>query len=316
MIIYLKKKICHKTAYESFLLFYLCFLKLSVLHGESDEHLLSRLRDAILVRFNEIHKKQTTEPKGIWYANKLATLFYDRGMSLLPEEWTGYLTDDAFEKTNIRVFQLRRGVSATRALENVVGGLSILDCGNATQLVYYLAISDIIGKEAFDSYVARSPKPLYISVYTEYAPTDSVLFDFLDEVNISSPSVENERPLTVGQLVYFRNYLSYIDKHPTGHGQGFNTIYVGRNHSKDQTYMAFWKGPPKTEKEVIELLKTRFNEPEDMWDKLYFAKFPDRKVAAKIDPNHQFFEDKKVFSYVFNLQLIRSLMKPRIMIAN
>lgn len=259
----------------------------------------------MLKYYLQIYSHHTTAPSGIWYSNFLATFLNERHKDLFYEDWTGYCDPDLFEKVGYSSFKLKPGKSATEACQKLIKTLTVQDCGNVSQLVYYLAISDQIGKERFDAHVANSSKPLFISTYTPEAPTNSVLFDFLEEAAIASPSVENQRPLELCQLCYFRNYPDYLIKHPTGSDQGFNSIYIGRNGKNEQLYISFWDGGPKTEAEIVALLKERFTEPPDLWDRDYFESHPDEKKETKIDPAHQFFDDQKIYSYVFNLSKLK-----------
>lgn len=259
---------------------------------------LEQLKDSILHYYNEIHKKQTDKPTGIWYSNTLATLLGERYQNLFSKDWTGYSDEELFKKTASGIFQLRKGRLATEACQRVIDGVSIMDCGNVSQLVYYLSLSDQMGKEAFDTYVEKSEKPLYIATYTNDAPKDSILFDFLQEVKIASPSKENHRPLTLCQLCYFRNYPAYLIKHPTGNAQGYNSIYLGYNEKGEQHYISFWGSGPKTEQEIIALLKEKYDAPQDEWDLLYLKEHPEENKAYRIDPNHQFFDDGDIFSYI------------------
>lgn len=289
--------------------FFLLLLTLCFYLPADDTVILNRLKQSIIKHYNEIHAKQTTRPMGIWYSNTLATLLNQRYKDLFSEDWTGYCDEELFRKIGNGMFQLRPGRSATDALYKVINGVSIMDCGNVSQLVYYLAISDLVGKQTFDNYVAKSSKPLFIATYTTDAPKDSVLFDFLTEVQIPSPSSENKRPLTIGQLCYFRNYLNYLIRHPTGNAQGYNAIYLGYNNKGEQEYISFWDSGPKTENEVIALLKERYFTPQDEWDILYFTKHPGERQETTIDPNYEFFDAKNIYSYVFNLETLKQLLK-------
>ncbi len=274
-----------------------------------DSELLNRFKHSIIRYYNQIHQKQTTRPLGIWYANYLATLLNSRYQNLFYEDWTGYCNEDFFKKMGNSIFQLRKGHSATEACQKLIDGVSVMDCGNVTQLVYYLAISDIVGKETFDDFVAKSAKPLYIATYTKEAPKDSLFFEFLTEATILSPSKENERPLTLCQLCYFRNYSDYLIKHPTGNAQGYNSIYLGYNTNKEQEFISFWGSGPKTENEIIALLSERFFAPQDIWDLNYLEKHPDEKKEVKYNPDHQFFDDRHIYSYTINLEAVKKLIK-------
>jgi hypothetical protein len=266
-----------------------------------------QLTDAALKRFEEIHAKHSDEPKGIWYGNYLATLLEKRSTSLYFEDWTGYLDEDDFEKTGSITFRLKKGRPATAALQKAIDGLSVLDCGNATQLVYYLAISDAVGQKAFDAYVEKSDKPLYIATYTKNAPKDSIFFDLMTYVEIPQGSHENNRPLKPGQLAYFRNYKDYLNRHPSGDAQGYNTIYLGRNSQGDQQYMAMWNGPPKTEQEIVALLKKRYFQPQDNWDLKRLKELGKEPGKMAIDPNHTFFKERGLYTYIFNIEQIKKI---------
>lgn len=275
----------------------------------AEEEIISRLKKSIIHYYTEIHRKQTNRPLGIWYSNTLATLLNKKYKDLFYEDWTGYCDDELFKKIGNGMFQLKGGRSATEALRKVIDGVSIMDCGNVSQLVYYLSISDLVGKEVFDNYVAKNQKPLFIATYTIDAPKDSVLFDFLSEAKITSPSKENKRPLTIGQLCYFRNYSDYLARHPTGNAQGYNSIYLGLNNKGEQEYISFWGSGPKTETEIIALLNERYFTPQDEWDLLYLTQHPEERRETSIDPNHQFFADTNIYSYVFNIEALKQLLK-------
>ncbi len=287
--------------------YFFAFLVLYASYGFTETSLVEKVKYAIIQRFDEIHAKHTEEPKGIWYSNYLATLLDSRNLPLPQEDWTGYCDNRFFEKIDAWTFKLRPGVPATQACQHLIDNLSILECGTVTQLVYYLAISDVVGKEVFDDYVAKSEKPLYIASYVDRAPKYSLFHDFLQQVQIPSPSKSNERPVEVGQLVYFRNYLDYLSRHPTGSAQGYNSIYLGYNAQGEQYYIAFWNEKPKKESEIVTLLQKKYYASLDRWDTQYFMQYPERKRETDADPHHQFFADKGIYSYQLKWDAIEKL---------
>lgn len=89
--------------------------------------------------------------QGIWYPNDYNDFLLNNHKSMPQEYWTGYANDGYFEKVGRFTFALKEGKSASEAIEAMLQGPSILDCGNAIVLAYYKALLDVIGSQKFDA---------------------------------------------------------------------------------------------------------------------------------------------------------------------
>ena len=163
-------------------------------------------------------------------------------------------------------FRLKEGKSPTDAIERLLKGPSLLDCGNVCNLASYLALRDLFTNKQFDRlFDPMGPTPLILT-----ADGTSTLSRFLSKTIIG-----NEREIRRGDICYFSNCQEYVAKHPAGEARGFHVIACSENPHR---YLGFGLSPEGLSRnEVEQSLWNSFNEepvdegfyPPFVWRHLY-----------------------------------------------
>lgn len=293
----------------------LIFLFVAILGSCVADDVLEPFSQRILYWYNEVHQERKKPDHGVWYPNEMADNYWHMGKTMPQEYWDGYMNPKYFERVGSS-FVLKQGAHATEAFKDAIYHFAVLDCGSVAQLVYYLAVGDLVGPKIFDQYVKNHQKKLYFTPFDE-DPKDDLFHTLFYQVELPLYSEKNKRPLEKGQLVYFRNYPLYLTKHPMGVAQGYNAIYVGRDDKGNQNFISFWNSGPKSEEEIIALLEERYHRPRDRWDESYLEAHPEEKKRGekcleKYEPfileNQQpFFEDHDLQSYRLRVSEINKI---------
>jgi len=192
--------------------------------------------------------------KGVWYPNDYSKyLMNEFDIEMNPSFFTGFASEEFFEKTGRFTFQLKEGKKASEAILSFLNGPTVADCGNATMVCYYKCILDIVGEEKFNHlFGSSSAFELIIGqngITDEKSPI-SDLAEFTEASKQMKKGVLGKRPLHVGEECYFDGVIWYANKHPEGFGGGWNVIYIGDNIERDQLFMAHGFEKPLTEKEI------------------------------------------------------------------
>jgi hypothetical protein len=181
----------------------------------------------------------------------------------MPESYlTGYLNEEFFEKTARCSFKLKSGKKASEALESLLTGPSIVDCGNATTIVYYKCVLDILGEEKFNKIF--SPDLGNVLSITQAGVTDSdnpisIFSDFNEGSRSGESGISGKRPVNLGDECHFRGVIWYANKHPEGFAGGWNVIYIGDNEEGKQLFNAHGFPKPLTEIEIKKMLLELYN---------------------------------------------------------
>lgn len=250
------------------------------------EVIKSKLSNAAISALTIIMNNPKEEFSGVWYPDDLKEFFLKKSEEMPEDYWSGYASSDYFNRTGFFTFELKDGKSASEAINVLIAGPSVLDCGNATQLAYYKAILDVIGSEKFDTLF--SSKILRLKI-TQNGITDSEApiyyfsdYTFASKKNFSAGEI-GKRPLNIGETCYFQGIKFYTIKHPAGFSNGWNVIYVGNNESEEQLFIAHGFELPMTEKEINKLLVELYNEKRTAEDERYIAKYTAKYTAEYPD---------------------------------
>ncbi len=238
----------------------------------SDERILevkTRLSKAVISAMTEMMSNSQQEFTGVWYPTDLKEYLSQKAENMPEEYWTGYASPEYFIKTGRYTFHLKEGKSASDAVNALIAGPSVLDCGNATQLAYYKGLLDVIGPEKFDVLFSLDISRLVI---TQRGITDplSPIYLFSDYTSAARKRYngrEGRRPLKVGEECHFKGVTHYANKHPAGFASGWNVIYMGDNQDGEQLFIAHGFKSPMTENQIYTLLAESYNQemtPEDI----------------------------------------------------
>ncbi len=221
----------------------------------------SSLSKAVISALTSIMTNTKKEFSGVWYPTDLKKFFSENSKEMPVEYWTGYASEDYFNKKGVFTFMLKDGKSPSEAVNTLIIGPSVLDCGNTTQLAYYKAILDVVGSEKFD--VLFSDETFKLTI-TQNGITDSKspISYFSDYTSASKKQLSGyigKRPLKIGEECHFEVIKFYGNKHPTGFAGGWNVVYVGNNELDEQLFVAHGFESPMTEKEINKLLVELYN---------------------------------------------------------
>lgn len=213
---------------------------------------------------------------GIHYNNDLAKLwnwqFPDQTVNpselrcLAPPEW-----DYDLEK---KVLIYKGSLSPSQALNILLQGPTVIDCGMFCQLAIWFGIRHVLGDPLFDQLFGHAP--LYITQYNYAGITDpkeaykgNPLYPFFRAA--SKDDFEG-----IG-ITYFRNASLYPYKHLGGNYIGENAIRSGKTYTIFDPYLP--KNTDLTSEEIETLLQETFNAPPNENDQ---AKL---NVYKNLDPN-------------------------------
>ena len=130
---------------------------------------------------------------------------------------------------------IKEGTLPTVALESITEGLSLLGCGEITQLSQYAAIRKVLGDKKFNAlFAAETETPFTLG--TTHSNPIATLRNYI----LQSDAQLSE--YKVGDSIYVANASSYLQKHPTGGACGFN-VFCQDVSSTGKTFIAF--GLPK-----------------------------------------------------------------------
>ncbi|MGD2168841.1 MAG: hypothetical protein PVI40_01200 [Chlamydiota bacterium] len=224
-----------------------------------------------------IMSNDKTELTGIWYPTSLNIFLQKAGKTMPPDYWMGYANTEYFSKTGDFTFELKEGKLPSDAIEALLNGPSVLDCGNATQLAYYKAILDIVGPNKFNELFSGKYFTLKI---TQHGITDSnshiaCLADYTEAAKARVVGTLGHRPITIGEECHFEGVKFYANKHPVGAGGGWNVIYVGNDQNGEQLFASHGLEKPITEREINRLLVEAYNQERTEGDERFIKQAND-----------------------------------------
>lgn len=149
-------------------------------------------------------------------------------------------------------YVLKKGKTASEALEKLREGLSFLACGDTCQIAIYEALLAALGKEKFDAFfAANTSTPLMIHVSGRENPIDNPL-DYLLEYSLQKTAKK-------GDMAFFQNAQGYAMKHLMGDATGFWTICTDDSQNNEK-YIGLGLNPSgNTQYEIGTRLYKEFN---------------------------------------------------------
>lgn len=193
-----------------------------------------------------------------------------------PTDFDSFVTGE-WHKINERPYMalVYDGHNPAQALDHLLAGPTVLDCGMFCQLGIWFGFRYVLGDEQFNEIMALSP--LYITQFnyqknTQTPHLGNPLFRFF---TITS---ESRNPMLQLNCVF--NINDYKFKHPAGHYKQHNCIVIdGLYYIQEEN-----KGLTRSELEDF-LLKAYNNNPDDQDRAFIDEAFHDSDLLEDIDPN-------------------------------
>lgn len=222
---------------------------------------------------NERKQFYGSQYRGLHYATDLVTLWNKSEVDkvkkcnierLCPTEWE-------FCKVSENFHLVYKGQQPSQALDQLLAGPCVIDCGMFCQLAMWFGIKSMLGNKKFNEVFARAPFFITQLFYTNITDPKqpqlgNPLFPFL--------SKEKSRLM----IKYIPNHFFYTFKHPGGNANGHHCVVI------DDQITIFDPEAPVTEKsglmsdDVLEILRKALNTApgQDVADQLeYYAQTPD-----------------------------------------
>lgn len=217
-------------------------------------------------------------------------------------------------------FRLKKGHSASKAIQAWLGGLTVAECLTSVIAMQFDTVRRAIGDHKFDKHFGSADEAEdkavgdhdRLRIATNGTPMDQ-LTKATELATLSAtrdPQVgrvtdeEKDKLLKPGQWYYFYNHPKYLLKHPGGAWQGENSLYMGKNGSGER----LWAGlgaSNKTEDEMVAEMVSAYNGRRDKEDERAMkergAKKDDGTYAdSKYDPAGNEFKEKVTREEILN----------------
>ena len=185
------------------------------------------------------------------------------------------LRDDSATGIDMLHYVLKRGRTATDALDGIKSELCFIDYTIAYEIAYYDAIRAVWGDDKFNRYFScDGGHPFILSPKLERTH----LMPFIKQEGFAAGAGSyGHRHVMVGQRVCFMNFPDYQHKHINGEATNYNTICVDDTHGH-QRYTGFGLPPEGVdEAAILEILAREYNR-----DVAYNFDIVTPKVATEI----------------------------------
>jgi DNA replication protein DnaC len=174
--------------------------------------------------------------------------------TLVPSGWDSRVQDGF-------ITLIYKGQQPAQALDELVKGPTVIDCGMFTQLSLWFGIRYMLGNERFNQCFGRVPffitQIVYNSIEDGNKPySGNPLYSFLSKKEIVKTSAVTVKHLT--------NTPLYPLKHPGGDYSGENCIVIGKQYYIFDPHLEDTQGI--TESAVLNLLRQAFNEGRAQYD--------------------------------------------------
>lgn len=142
---------------------------------------------------------------------------------IAPEEFFERVPDASLPTKFIpEHYRIKAGKSPSKGLEELRKGLTLIGCGEACQIAYYVAVQKILGDVKFDAILNSTRKwPLMIGHGRKLKGLFNPFKSF-----ITSAWLKDISKVKKGQVVAFEGAKGYPLKHPAGTGIGYNVICI------------------------------------------------------------------------------------------
>lgn len=192
----------------------------------------------------EINQKNSSEARefwktGIWYCVDLFGSLTEAGQKELLKDFQSdnqYLAGIApFSHFDRMVdengyaaqnhFIAKKNVKASEAMDAVLSGLTVIDCGAACQLARYATIREVLGDEKFNQ-IFNENAPINIGYDIDDVRQPILPFiDYCDKSNDEKNVGKRfDRPVKLGELVFLKGVPEGSFKKPLGVWNAFNVI--------------------------------------------------------------------------------------------
>jgi len=145
-------------------------------------------------------------------------------------------------------FRVKKGVSASEALNAIIRGFSISDCAMAHSVSCYSAILEIIGKEKFDKIFQGKFRMIIGRPVHQPVPIDLFLRYTSDKL-IKDTKI-GDRDVIEGESYYIEGVKDYYDKFPFSFLGAHNTVCV-KATSGEQLFTSLGLNPEGESEEQI-----------------------------------------------------------------
>ncbi|KGP63581.1 hypothetical protein EP47_05540 [Legionella norrlandica] len=203
---------------------------------------------------------------GLHYNNDLVKMWnaehsnYDEPLkssqvtTLVPSGWDSTLQDGF-------ITLIYKGQQPAQALDELIKGPTIIDCGMFTQLSLWFGLRYMLGNERFNQCFGRAPFFITQMVYNGIEDSNkpysgNPLYSFLSKGKATKASSVTVKHLT--------NTPLYPLKHPGGNYGGENCIVIGKQYYIFDPHLEGTQGIKKSA--VLNLLRQAFNEERAQYD--------------------------------------------------
>jgi hypothetical protein len=217
-------------------------------------------------------------------------------------------------------FRLKKGHSASKAIQAWLGGLTVAECLTAVIAMQFDTVRRAIGDHKFDKMFGSAEAAEDRAVDADSRlrlSTNGTPMDQLtkatelatkgysrDQAVGKVTDEEKDKLLKPGEWYYFYNHPKYLLKHPGGAWQGENSLYMGKNGAGER----LWSGmgaSNKTEDAMVDEMVGAYNGRRDKEDEREMKergiKNADGTYAdAKYDPAGGTFKDRVTRDDILN----------------
>lgn len=166
--------------------------------------------------------------------------------TLAPSAWESTLQD------GYKIF-IYKGQQPAQALDELVKGPTVIDCGMFTQLSFWFGIRYMLGNKRFNQCFGRTPFFITQSVYNE--------IKFCDKPYLGNPLysfLSTKEDVLIPSVKHLTNSPLYRFKHPGGNYGGENCIVIDEDYYIFDPHLENTQGISKTA--VLDLLRLAFND--------------------------------------------------------
>lgn len=231
---------------------------------------------------------------GLHYGTGLTKLWNDTSLEKInsfslaqtcPSKW-----DHTLEEGYISL--VYRGSKPSEALNKLLQGPTVIECGMFCQLAIWFGIRYMLGNDKFDQLFGKTP--FYVTQML-YNPILSTTQPYLGNPLYPFFSMSSADVCSNIAIDYIPNHEFYPLKHPGGNANGANCVIIGKHYTTFDPELN-----PMQDKSVIEqMLQNVFNAPPNINDKEKIELYQTREPSS--------FHPKLQKSYSELIELSRSL---------
>lgn len=162
-------------------------------------------------------------------------------------------------------YQIKPETVPSEGLKNIRQKLCFIDCQEAIELAYYEALLEIWGEAKFNQvFDPKGRTPLKFDITLNETP----VIQFISVKKIDSINKIEDRPVQLGDSVFFKNVPLYSIKHEEGEWGGLHVLCV---QDEGKQKFAGFGTPPEgwTEEQILTHFADQFNQPPIPKDAIY-----------------------------------------------